>query len=441
MKSNLSDKILSEKLKGIQPEFDPAAWEKMESMLNEDEKKRRPVFWWWFSGSLLAAVLCGVIATMWLQAPNHDKQKLISDGANTTLSTTYSTNKKPQTQSNSTSANENNNNINRTISGTSTANTYTSGTSEMNVLHYSTSRGNHSRKIANHFAKNVTAISGANNFVLPINNKPALTADYSTPMSALLNDGYALGLEDSSIMEPTLKGRELKKRKKIAVAFSLGAGGELSGSTLAQNTFYNKPTYRIGINADLKFAHRIAIHTAFLFGQTGFVCNNPVSPTFVAAPNKYTSSISEFSIHTGLKGYMFEMPRLKLYASAGFIHHIKLKETFSYKTTPPASLNTTPNITNDVLTYPEFTDFNSSPVASLNGNGNVIASNNTADFSINNGRRYYTSFYAGIGAEYVLQNRWIVFGEPTFYTSLQKAGAQNKNKFNVGLLAGFRYGF
>ncbi|MES2620072.1 MAG: hypothetical protein V4615_04400 [Bacteroidota bacterium] len=57
---NNSDKQLRDKLKGIEPPFDPKAWENMEVMLDK-KKKRRGFFWLWAGGIAASLLLVGVI--------------------------------------------------------------------------------------------------------------------------------------------------------------------------------------------------------------------------------------------------------------------------------------------------------------------------------------------------------------------------------------------
>ena len=65
----------------------------------------------------------------------------------------------------------------------------------------------------------------------------------------------------------------------------------------------------------------------------------------------------------------------------------------------------------------------------------------TKDFSLNSARRYYTSFYASAGFEYIVKKHFIFFTEPMFYMSLNKIGLQEKRKYNLGVNGGFRYQF
>lgn len=65
----------------------------------------------------------------------------------------------------------------------------------------------------------------------------------------------------------------------------------------------------------------------------------------------------------------------------------------------------------------------------------------TEPFSVNNAKRYYTSFYAATGVEYILKRRWVLFTEPMFFMGLQRIGRQERTKYNIGVSGGFRYQF
>lgn len=88
MESNAEDKAMRDKLKGLEFPFEPAAWDKMEAMLEKDEKKRRGFFWWWFSGAALVTLLASGVGYYFVQQNNAGEQLLADKNkANETTST------------------------------------------------------------------------------------------------------------------------------------------------------------------------------------------------------------------------------------------------------------------------------------------------------------------------------------------------------------------
>jgi hypothetical protein len=131
----------------------------------------------------------------------------------------------------------------------------------------------------------------------------------------------------------------------------------------------------------------------------------------------------------------------------GFIHHIRLQETFKYtyvEDTIPASIWNSPLIDNS-NGLPTQTNFSGNGVEAVQMDalsGTTQSTTiSTSDFSINNAKRYYTSFYAATGVEYILKRRWVFFTEPMFFMGLQHIGRQERTKYNIGVSGGFRYQF
>jgi len=247
----------------------------------------------------------------------------------------------------------------------------------------------------------------------------------------------------------------LPKKKKVKFNYSIGVMGNVTGTTLgidnAPNTptrpgvFYKEPSYMVGLTHDFLFVNRVAITNSILYSQTSFKVYQPRVQSYPKAPLEYSSQISELAIPLGIKVYPVVKNNFRFYINTGIINHIKLKETFSY-TMPvdtPSNLTNNPNFTADQL-FPTQTNFESKGVTfdALN-TGGIVSSRDmsTADFSVNLAKRYYASFYAGAGFEYITKKHFIVFGEPTFHMGLQKIGVQEKRKYNFGVNAGFRYRF
>lgn len=216
--------------------------------------------------------------------------------------------------------------------------------------------------------------------------------------------------------------------------------------TSSGKNYATLPSYSIGFTHDLLFANRFAISNSILFSQSSFWVSGVRSEAFTPAPISFRCRMTEIAIPIGIKVYPVAKPKFKFYLSAGVINHIKLQETFRY-----ASYAQPSNNFNDVKnTYPTQTSFNGSgngAVESYDMNLNAGSSTmtsvsvNTNEFSINNAKRYYASFYAGAGVEGIIKNRWILFAEPSFNMTLQKIGIQERRKYNVGTNLGFRYQF
>ncbi len=244
----------------------------------------------------------------------------------------------------------------------------------------------------------------------------------------------------------------LPKSKKKIFNYSLGALASVTGTTLGRQTagtdaesqtgfFYNQPSYMAGFTHDFLFVNRVAITNSILYGQTTFKVSAPKTVSYSKAPTSYTSTVKELAIPIGIKVYPVVKPGFKFYINTGIINHIKLKETFSYTLVPdtPSSLA---NIgQNDPYSLPNQTEFGTqTKTADVLGAGGGTETT-TKDFSINNAKRYYTSFYASAGFEFIVKKNWIFFTEPQFYMSLQKIGVQDKRKYNLGAIGGVRYQF
>lgn len=194
----------------------------------------------------------------------------------------------------------------------------------------------------------------------------------------------------------------------------------------------------IGFTHDFLFVNRIALTNSILFSQTSFKVYNPKTISFSQTPTEYASHLTELAIPIGIKVYPVVKNNFRFYINAGIINHIKLKETFDYSFAPdtiPSALTTFA----DHSTFPSQTNFGiETKTIDRTASGN---SNSTQDFSINNAKRYYTSFYTSIGFECITKKHFVIFAEPAFYMGLQKIGVQEKRKYNLGLSGGFRYEF
>jgi hypothetical protein len=444
MSSNLSDKLLREKLASINPEFDPTAWDKMEALL--DKKKKRRGFIWWWTGGIAAGILVAGLAVFSIQ------EKTNENGIRNT-NTTISIHQTLPTQL-STSANNTSEKLPRTSISTQETATKFSSTVNKNknrktaFLNTPLDVAKQQKGTGNTYVRKKN--TNTTHPIVEDENltfKTSITADSLSPKAferaAILNlenlDGYTLAFDDAKIQDSssTTKTKAINKK---AFNYSLGVTALVSASSSASKEFYNRPSYMVGITHDFLFVNRFAISNSVMFSKTSFQYNHPVVTNFSRPPFSYTSSITEVAIPIGIKVYPVSTPELKIYISTGVINHIKIRETFEYVTQPDTPLNIATPPTSSI-TYPEITDFNGYQPNVFDPTGNVVSNNSTADFSINKAKRYYASFYVGIGVEYILKERVLFFAEPTFYLSLQKIGVQEKRKYNVGALGGIRYKF
>lgn len=250
---------------------------------------------------------------------------------------------------------------------------------------------------------------------------------------------------------------ELPKKLKAKVfQYSIGALGNVSTAMVNTSVEGNdislgyKPSSMGGFTHDFLFANRFAISNSILYAQSHFTVSNVRSESFTPAPLSFNCSITELAIPIGIKVYPVSTAKFRFYISAGIINHIKLKETFTYTVDRPDSVSNIPNAADVKNTYPTQTSFDGTGNGAIETNGynlgtatnvTTVVSVNTDEFSINNARRYYTSFYAGAGLEGIIKNKWILFAEPTFSMDLQKIGIQERRRYNVGANLGFRYQF
>ena len=248
-------------------------------------------------------------------------------------------------------------------------------------------------------------------------------------------------------IDPEMKKHEgedvnLKKLNKKVFNYSLGVMGNVSGTTLGSAAngflpggFNTSPSFMVGLTHDFMFFKRFAITNSILFSQTSFTVNSPKT-SHGEDVEEYSSKITELAIPIGIKVYAISKPKFRFYVAACVINHIKLKETFNY------IYNSTNLTGSSGGQLPTQTQFGGGQVPALFANSlSNSAYYSTSDFSINHASRYYASFNASAGAEFIVNKHFVIFAESLFYMSLQKVGVQDKNKYNLGLSAGFRYQF
>jgi len=62
-------------------------------------------------------------------------------------------------------------------------------------------------------------------------------------------------------------------------------------------------------------------------------------------------------------------------------------------------------------------------------------------FGISGTSRYYASFYASVGAEFIFKKKYQLIVEPLYTVSLKTIGYQEKRLHTFGLSLGFKYDF
>lgn len=484
-----SDKQLRDKLSSTEFPFDPAAWGQMEAMLNE-KKKRRGFFWWW-TGGIAAAFLLVLFGYELREIVGERERSEIrnqkSESAITMNELPVSENENSKGQfENGRLEKETNNkteksetkNHNPASSTTAEAGQSQEGTgngSMVLIKEHSTNQGHHST-LLDHSGKRVRVISKKkhNELALQKFTSEESTTGYLTKEEnpfkkeiEMLNAASAkntvdlnitLSRKEASLLETVSENAEagfdkkesedlLPKKKKQVFNYSLGVLANVTGTTLGSQIFSdqqrnrpplfnNQPSYMVGFTHDFLFANRVAITNSIIFSQTSFKVYSPKTVSFSKVPNDYTSNITELVIPIGIKVYPVVKNNFRFYINAGIINHIKLKETFSY--TMPGD-----TVSPSTLGVASLADVNANPptetfFSRTSGSTEPL---NTNDFSVNKAKRYYTSFYASAGFEFVAKKHFILFTEPMFYMSLQKIGVQEKHKYNLGLTAGFRYQF
>lgn len=493
-----SDKQLREKLSGNEFPFDPQAWEQMEAML--DEKKKRRGFFWWWTGGIAASLLLVLFGYELRELRNGAIAAINSNTPKTETKTSYPDNKQGTTNSETLGSEKTEEkNANELFADRSNSQVGASGTmktlaeenskSKMTAQNSERAKSHSPTLLGRHHAKSRLKHSGvatnarvkkklnqiANAQLNGQDHQPNYVAVEETPFKKEIemlhaaaqksgsNENINLNRREAALLESVSENAEagfdkkenedlLPKKKKVIFHYSLGVLANVTGSTVGNqdgnSLFYNKPSYMVGFTHDFLFLNRIAITNAILFSQTSFKVYAPKTVSFTKAPSDYTSNITELVIPIGIKVYPVVKNNFRFYINLGIINHIKLKETFTY--TMPAD-TVVPNLTtanvfdpNSTGTIPTQTDFtgNGYPYQKLNTSGVATTEQvNTSDFSINNAKRYYASFYASAGFEFILKKHFVLYTEPLFFTSLQKIGVQEKRKYNLGLSGGFRYQF
>lgn len=447
---NNSEKIMRDKLRGIEFPFENEAWEKMEALLDK-KKKRRVLFWWWFSGGMAACVL--LMGILFGIMNGKQQQEAAAGGKGKQVAVVKGNNEEKQQQKNNRS-NQRTQKDKKTeqfpLEGLGGSEASEKNSATKNFDKGSTFAEVEKKGSRNHKNKQLVVKHKAETKKIAAAEVAAVSQTATrNPETRIENElAYAdfLSSKNKNDAEVALNKSEeettLPKQKKKIFHYSAGVTGHVTGTTLGKKdggtVFCNKPSYMVGLTHDFLFVNRVAITNSILFSQTSFKVNHPVAPTFTKVPTSYTSHITELAIPIGIKVYPVVKNNFRFFINTGIINHIKLKETFDY--TVPADTSAL-SLTSDITNFPPQTDFTQENKEYDALTQQVISSYSTKDFSINNAKRYYVSFYASAGFEYIAKKHFVLFGEPMFYMSLQKIGAQDKRKYNLGVAAGFRYQF
>ncbi len=488
---NNSDKQLRDKLSSTEFPFDPQAWEQMEAML--DKKKKRRGFFWWWTGGVAAVLVLAVGSIGWsLYLMEEDDKQLAIETTDDRPQTTGNTiavvssgnepekvkvkseklkvnapvakseirNQKSEINSIKARNTKSENTKNKSLIASIRVNPFNPRHPRTNVF----SKGKKQLAISNkqqHNSKQQTAnhkpATRNSHPITPIQNEMEMlsaAAKASSEENIRLNrmEASLLGYVSENATTSFDKKEEdvLLKQKKKIFNYSIGVLANVTGTTLGKQEtipnvpkrsalFYSQPSYMVGLTHDFLFINRIAITNSILFSQTSFKVYQPKTVSFAVAPTNYTSHITELAIPIGIKVYPVVKNNFRFYINTGIINYIKLKETFSYSMPTDTGIASIPNNLFDPSSLPYQTSFdvNNKSADALSAGGET----STKDFSINKAKRYYASFYAGAGFEYVAKKHFLLFAEPMFYMSLQKIGVQDKRKYNFGLTGGFRYQF
>ena len=498
---NNSDKEMRDKLRGTEFPFDPRAWEQMESMLDAD-RKPRAFFWWWFGGVAACLLLAtGILGYYELGHRASNSQNTLALNKTVNNNTEPATNFKteaPTQNTNSTNANSTDNvsplantanpndgfNTGNSVHRPKSVNSSTAGQQGASKIGNSLkgSKVKSPRVESHKSTTNTLSKTGNEMSVGKKHNHKTGKSETSVPRDALIasapkavngsNTNETLAetkapnqraqLLDPISMEPvvafefpsaTENGEDgmkkkdegdvnLKKLKKKIFVYSLGIAANVTGATLghqngaaAADVFNRTPSYMVGLTHDFMFFNRFAISNSIMFSQTSFTVYWPKT-IYGEGLENYTSKITELAVPIGLKVYAVNKSKIRFYLGAGVINHIKFKETFTYQ------YNATANSGYTFGVFPSQTQFTgiSSP-GFLTNSLSTGSSTGTSEFSINHASRYYASFYANAGAEFIVDKHFVIFTESMFYMALQKVGVQDKYKYNLGLNAGFRYHF
>ncbi|MCW5906563.1 MAG: hypothetical protein KIS94_01805 [Chitinophagales bacterium] len=479
MESN-ADKQLREKLKGVEYPFDPQAWEQMEAMLDE-KKKRRGFLWWWFGGIAAGLLLFAVLGyeagkmvgsrqlaekierTNGIWEMGNGKGEM-GDGKDETGDGKREMVEGKREKSNVKSKMSNG----ESESGdrrweTSNMKRETSNT-EKQMVEVTTGKGSGNRKtVAKRDKKEAQQLSDEKSVAAEKGSLqtevPVTSAQTQQEVTALNTMFALLNTKEEEWNAEKKEENLLPKKKRKIFTYSIGPMANVTGTILSnpfaddtvrqRKPFSRGASFMVGFQQEFLFVDRFAFTTSLLYSQTTFdVHKTNLDNNYARAPLSYSCYLNEMNITTGIKANLIAQPNLRWYVHAGFIHHIRLKELFTYrypKDTIPMNIVAN-GVVNNTSGFPTQTQFGGNTgyeAVQFDALSNSTKSTtvNTENFSINHAKRYYTSFYAATGVEYIVNGKWVFFTEPMFFMGLQRIGIQERRKYNVGVSGGFRYQF
>ncbi|MCW3127666.1 MAG: hypothetical protein JWO03_3324 [Bacteroidetes bacterium] len=421
MEGNPNDKALREKLQAAEYPYDPAAWGQMEKML-DGKKKRRGIFWWSALG-VTASLLLGAAVYVGIQENIGDKNTLVHS---------KSSRSEDKQQENKVVASKEQQAI--SASGYSVDQTQQNSGIERNTKTTQPVVSNHSSRSYSSLYQQTASIERPTIEQRPVLSIPEIEqpgTTFNTISSTCLYDD----LQDPAPIIP------LKHRHKSSIHYQLGIASGIY-EAFAAKTFGNKPAWAFGLSQELQIGKYFAITNSILYSEVNFRINNPKYPdnNYLSADN-YSSHIREIAIPIGIKVYPYSSKLIKIGIGISYVNHVKLKETFDYKTTPK-QVNTGV-LANQSVDFPALNDFTTpDPTkaytpASMPPRANVVSDY----YSIGNGRRYYGSLAYTAGAEFLLPKHFSIAAEPCLMMSLDKIKMQNTRVFDFGMNAGVKYTF
>jgi hypothetical protein len=435
---NKSDKLLRDKLKGVEFPFDEKSWQQMEQML-DGKKKTRGFFFWWLNG--IAALLVLGVGGYFLFYSDYRPQTI--DGSNQQIAVVKE-NASDNEQQPAANIEDEKSNLNNSASITdekqapvskTISENFGSNIPQRNTSKNELNRTNniHSNSISQHSLVNKTKQSAdyltareknaEDVFAANIPSKNSEVTDKQTintqsnniePVAEIMSNDEAANetlifqdeieeinnvatINEHTIDEQTTNEQQqedsissekeneesITKPKKKKFQYSLGVIGA-AAATIGR-TYSDKPSYFAGFINDFLFFKRFALTTGFAYSNTSFTKVDPISELYEIPPIEYSSVISELMIPVGVKIYPVSLQHFRMYVHGGIINHIKLKETFEY-IKPPVEPNP-PAPTFEATDFPTQTNFNS-PAANTQED---MQNNSTG--SLSGGRSIHFRFF------------------------------------------------
>lgn len=274
----------------------------------------------------------------------------------------------------------------------------------------------------------------------------------------------ANAIENKETENGKTKKEGAKGGKKI-FSFHLGARVDLLGVTtgpsgkVPDSLKTREPwkfSYAVGPTVEFMLWKRLSFFTGVQYSMNAFKVKNPtIAQNELQDPNdttggfysylcrSYTSTSHELIFPVGIKAYPLSTDKFRLFVSAGIINHVKLKETFELE------IEKVPN-TSSLFTPAEdhYLHTSQNPFVNNSQYDMVGTSSALGDqagkanwLSVSGTSRYYASFYASVGAEFVFKKKYQLVVEPLYRMSINTIGEQHKRLHSAGLSLGFKYQF